>query len=339
MRALDLRICFFHISYDDFFLLVRVIFVVNLNIFVPGRSGGGVSSNGWHDEVISRSKSFTEPGTHGGNSSGRVAPRSPRIEFSSPDCSSPKEMDGYRFSTKPSSPLFTQSRIPSLAQTSHHNYSGKGILGREHSRYSEWDYTYKADMDYRDKIWGRSELHRRTGSGYESSTTSTMHKDNEGRREHEAYGGSGDSPGSSSYHIRSYPEWRQSERISTAGLPLRSHVSTNGYLKESGGRVQGFPDILGSWHSPLSSPANYAVDGGRDDGILTSPRKRPRLGWGQGLAKYEQKITGTVEDSPGTKGRGTSCSEEISSQTESPHQATGHEQTVSSTKAVSDSKL
>ncbi|XP_057828336.2 uncharacterized protein LOC131039563 isoform X2 [Cryptomeria japonica] len=223
-----------------------------------------------------------------------------------------------------------QSRISSLAQVSHHGFSGKGILGREHSRCSEWDYPYKVDMDYRDKIWGRSDLHKRTGISYDPATTPSTHKDGEPRREQEGTGGSGDSTGGSSYHIRSYQEWRQGDRMAS------SHGSANGYLKESTTRVQGLSDVLGSWHSPLSSPVNYIVDGGRDDGSQMSPRKRPRLGWGQGLAKYEKKITGGADDSLGTKGRGISCPEEVSSCIESPHQGTGQVQTVSLAKAVSD---
>ncbi|KAH9310124.1 hypothetical protein KI387_038035, partial [Taxus chinensis] len=305
--------------------------------FVYSGRPGGTSCNGWHDDVVSRSKSFTEPGTHGGNSTGRVAPLSPRLEISGADGSpSPKDLDGHRY-FKPGSPLFTHSRISSLTQASHPSYSGKVIVAREHSRCSEWDYPYKADMDYREKIWGRSDLHKRAGSSYEPATTLSVHKDSEGRREQEGNGGSGDSTGGSSYHIRSYQEWRQGDRMASSTMPVRTHVSTNGYRKESGARVQGFSDVLGSWHSsPLSSPVDHMADGGRDDGSQTSPRKRPRLGWGQGLAKYEKKITGGADDSLGAKGRGISCSDEISSCMESPHQGIGRVQTISSAKVVSD---
>lgn len=290
-----------------------------------GRSGG-VSSNGWHDDVISRSKNLVDSGTRGGSGSsvGGVASPSPRLDCSSAD-DSPKEPDGYRFS-KPGSPLFTQSRISPLDQASHNSFTGKGVLAREHSRCSEWDSPFKMDMDYREKIWGRSEILKRTGSsGYEAATALNVHRDIVGRREQDGYGGSGDSTGSSSYHIRSYQEWRQSDRIASSGLPLRTHASNNGYLKESAAREQGLSDVLGSyssnWHSPLSSPVNYTVDVGRDDGSQTSPRKRPRLGWGQGLAKYEKKLTGGPEDSLATKGRASSCSEEILlSHSDGPHQ-------------------
>lgn len=304
-----------------------------------GRSGG-VSSNGWHDDVISRSKNLVDSGTRcgSGSSVGGAASPSPRLDCSSAD-DSPKELDGYRFS-KPSSPLFTQSRISPLAQASHNSVTGKGVLAREHSRCSEWE-PFKMDMDYRDKIWGRSEILKRTGSSsYEAATALNMHKDIVGRREQDGYGGSGDSTGSSSYHIRSYQEWRHCDRIASSALP-RTHVSNNGYLKDSAAREQGLSDVLGSyssnWHSPLSSPVNHTVDGGRDDGSQTSPRKRPRLGWGQGLAKYEKKMTGGAEDSLATKGRASSCSEEILlSHADSPHQGTGHGQEVLSTKVVAD---
>lgn len=301
-----------------------------------GRSVG-VSSNGCHDDVISRSKNLVDSGTRcgSGSSVGGVASPSPRLDCSSAD-DSPRELDGYRFS-KPSSPLFTQSRISPLAQSSHNSFTGKGVLAREHSRCSEWDSPFKMDMEYRDKIWGRSEILKRTGSSsYEAATALNTHKDIAGKREQDGYGGSGDSTGSSSYHIRSYQEWRPS-----SALPLRTHVSNNGHLKESAVREQGLSDVLGSfssnWHSPLSSPGNYTVDGGRDDGSQTSPRKRPRLGWGQGLAKYEKKLTGGAEDGLGSRGRASSCSEEILlSHADSPHQGTGHGQEALSTKVVAD---
>lgn len=306
-----------------------------------GRSVG-VSSNGWHDDAISRSKNLVDSGTRGGSgiSVGGVASPSPRLDCSSAD-DSPKEPDGYRFS-KPGSPSVLQSRISPLAQASHNSFTGKGVLAREHSRCSEWDSPFKIDMDYRDKIWGRSEILKRTGSsGYEAATALNAHKDMVGRREQDGYGGSGDSTGSSSYLIRSYPEWRQSDRIASSALPLRTHASNNGYLKESAAREHGLSDFLGSyssnWHSPLSSPVNNTVDGGRDDGSQSSPRKRPRLGWGQGLAKYEKKLTGGAEDSLATKGRASSCSDEILlSHSDSPHHGTGHGQEALSTKVVAD---
>eukprot|EP01018_Ginkgo_biloba_P000823 Gb_13421 [translate_table: standard] len=312
--------------------------------FYSGRSGG-ISSNGWHEDVLSRSKSLLEIGTHGGNYGGAVAPSSPRLECSGGD-GSPKELDGYRIS-KPISP-FAQTRSSPFVHVSYNSFAGKGVLAREYSRCSEWESPYKMDMDFRDKIWGKSELHKRAGSStYETATALSMHKEIDGRREdgrQDGYGGSGDSTGGSGYHTRSYQEWRHVDRVASSLLPLRTHTSSNGHMKESGARAQGIPDVLGAysstWYSPLSSPVNHTTDGGRDDGSQTSPRKRPRLGWGQGLAKYEKKIIGGAEDSLAAKGRMNSCSEEILlSHSDSLHQGAGHGQEVSSAKAPVDSTI
>jgi hypothetical protein len=76
----------------------------------------------------------------------------------------------------------------------------------------------------------------------------------------------------------------------------------NGMIRNVGVRAH----VLDSRTSSLLSPQHLShstspsarLEPAHDEVDLPSPPKRPRLGWGQGLAKYEKKKVGDSDESP-----------------------------------------
>ncbi len=97
-------------------------------------------------------------------------------------------------------------------------------------------------------------------------------------------------------------DWRSRGERSTSGIVPRGSpfISSNGSLKDSVVRGHGLEVAGGGLSSPQPSPHSALPSGCHDHGhgrSHHSPPKRLRLGWGQGLAKYEKKKVGDVDES------------------------------------------
>ncbi|CAK9229550.1 unnamed protein product [Sphagnum troendelagicum] len=68
--------------------------------------------------------------------------------------------------------------------------------------------------------------------------------------------------------------------------------------KEDGSRLDRTSSLLSPQHLSHSTSPSARLEPVRDEVDLPSPPKRPRLGWGQGLAKYEKKKVGDSDESP-----------------------------------------
>ncbi|CAK9276664.1 unnamed protein product [Sphagnum jensenii] len=97
-------------------------------------------------------------------------------------------------------------------------------------------------------------------------------------------------------------DWRSRGERSASGIVPRGSpfISSNGSLKDSVVRGHGLEVAGGGLSSPQPSPHSAIPSGCHDHGhgrSHHSPPKRLRLGWGQGLAKYEKKKVGDVDES------------------------------------------
>ncbi|CAM6010045.1 unnamed protein product [Sphagnum balticum] len=97
-------------------------------------------------------------------------------------------------------------------------------------------------------------------------------------------------------------DWRSRGERSTSGIVPRGSpfISSNGSLKDSVVRDHGLEVAGGGLSSPQPSSHSALPSGCHDHGhgrSHHSPPKRLRLGWGQGLAKYEKKKVGDVDES------------------------------------------
>uniref|UniRef100_A0A7I4AGK7 Uncharacterized protein n=1 Tax=Physcomitrium patens TaxID=3218 RepID=A0A7I4AGK7_PHYPA len=171
----------------------------------------------------------------------------------------------------------------------------KGAVG------NGWESSQKLQRDLRERVGGKAEGYsRREGklSQHDGGREwSQADKELEGRRV-DGYGSSsrdgltGDGVGGIKEAVGGC-EWRRKERSSSVSASRSgSYVASSGTAKGPVGRPQAL-DVSGSASSPQVSPHSTASPGvqeaSRDDGSQPSPPKRPRLGWGQGLAKYEKK--------------------------------------------------
>lgn len=159
-----------------------------------------------------------------------------------------------------------------------------------------------SDRDHRERLTGKSDTYcRRDGkfSQLEASRDWTNgDKELEGSRL-DRYGSSsrdnfsGENLGGSKDSSILGSDWRRRERSSSVSASRTSaFVTTNGGSRDPTFRLRTL-DVPGSLsppqHSPHSTPSSTVQEPSRDDGSHPSPPKRPRLGWGQGLAKYEKK--------------------------------------------------
>jgi hypothetical protein len=164
-----------------------------------------------------------------------------------------------------------------------------------------WDSSQRSERDHRERLSGKPDSYsRREGkfSQYDAGRDwSQGDRDLDGSRL-DRYGSSSrdgfssDTLGGTKDSILGF-DWRRKERSSSVSASRTStYAPSNGGTKENVLRPQGL-DVSGSisspQHSPHSTPSSTVHDPSRDDGNQPSPPKRPRLGWGQGLAKYEKK--------------------------------------------------
>lgn len=187
--------------------------------------------------------------------------------------------------------------LSEVENTSWERDRSKGLISS-----GSWDSSQRSERDHRERLSGKpgSYSSRREGkfSQYDSGRDwSQGDKDLDGSRL-DRYGSSsrdgfsGDILGGTKDSILGF-DWRRKERSSSVSASRSTtYVPSNGGSKESVVRPQGL-DVSGSvpspQHSPHSTPSSTVHEPPRDDGNHPSPPKRPRLGWGQGLAKYEKK--------------------------------------------------
>ncbi|KAH7416137.1 hypothetical protein KP509_14G077400 [Ceratopteris richardii] len=152
----------------------------------------------------------------------------------------------------------------------------------------------------KERMWGRPDYHRRTyplpklesPRGWGSQNEDLL----EGRVDRYRNALNRDSAPTdnlNSSREHNHYEWRSRDRTLLTGMPSRSPTMTspnNSYLKDfaSASSLEDTRPIspLGQIGSLKNSPAvsNHNADEGS-----SSPKKRPRLTWGQGLAKYEKE--------------------------------------------------
>lgn len=164
-----------------------------------------------------------------------------------------------------------------------------------------WDSSQRSEREHRERLSGKPDSYsRREGkfSQYDAGRDwSQGDRDLDGSRL-DRYGSSSrdgfssDTLGGTKDSILGF-DWRRKERSSSVSASrTSSYIPSNGATKETVVRPQGL-DVSGSisspQHSPHSTPSSMVHEPSRDDGNHPSPPKRPRLGWGQGLAKYEKK--------------------------------------------------
>ncbi|KAF9590969.1 hypothetical protein IFM89_000514 [Coptis chinensis] len=90
-------------------------------------------------------------------------------------------------------------------------------------------------------------------------------------------------------------KWNRSSSLSSRGSGF-SHTSSSRSMGADSDETK--PDLPSGRATPVHSPSGDANGGAASDapGEDTCPRKKQRLGWGQGLAKYEkQKVEGSDE--------------------------------------------
>lgn len=167
------------------------------------------------------------------------------------------------------------------------------------SNVSGWDVTRRVDRETRDRLRGKSDTYRRSGffshSDPESWHGTGVDLDTGPDR---CSGSTRDTVSSDlndNDQISIAHEWKLRDRPATSSASMwssaisgRSGMSKDSCLKPPDLQNAALP-TTSPQQSPFSSPTVVSSDGGRDDVGLSSPRKRPRLGWGQGLAKYEKK--------------------------------------------------
>ncbi|KAJ7528486.1 hypothetical protein O6H91_15G005500 [Diphasiastrum complanatum] len=83
-------------------------------------------------------------------------------------------------------------------------------------------------------------------------------------------------------------DWKSQERKSLGNISPLNSIATKQFVAEGGMKLPGYVDAP-SFSPSVISPCFLRQDTSCDEINHSSPRKRPRLGWGQGLAKYEKK--------------------------------------------------
>lgn len=180
-----------------------------------------------------------------------------------------------------------------------------------------WESAQRSERDHRERAGGKPDLYsRRAGQSAQFDAGREWalgDKDLEGSRL-DRYGSSsrdsfpGDSVAGGKEVTHGSYDWRSRERSAAVGVSRTSPFAVgNGILKDSAFRPHGL-DVSGSLsspqHSPHSTPPSSNHEQSRDDGSHPSPPKRPRLGWGQGLAKYEKKKVGDSDETAPAVGSG-----------------------------------
>lgn len=174
------------------------------------------------------------------------------------------------------------------------------LWDRERSKFSSspgWEIRNR-ERDYRERIRSKPEVYKKTGSLFKLDSGrdwSLGDRELEGRvdrygsasnRENTSF----DALSGSKEHSRH--DWRIRDR---ASFSSRFPACGTCVVKDTGAELLE-PDV-----SETASPQYSLLQGstvhesGQDDVGHTSPKKRPRLTWGQGLAQYEKE---KVEDSP-----------------------------------------
>jgi hypothetical protein len=166
--------------------------------------------------------------------------------------------------------------------------------------------SHRTSRDHRDRQQSKSDLYsrKRGAFGHFDSGKDWISSDKEDGSRLDRYGTSShenifrDSQGGSNDSGHTH-EW-QSRGTST----LRGSLfgAGNGMIRNVGVRAH----VLDSRTSSLLSPQHLShstspsarLEPVCDEVDLPSPPKRPRLGWGQGLAKYEKKKVGDSDESP-----------------------------------------
>ncbi|XP_024374727.1 uncharacterized protein [Physcomitrium patens] len=181
-----------------------------------------------------------------------------------------------------------------------------------------WESSQRSEREHRERLLGKAESFSRREGRFsqfeEGRERSQVDKDSDGSKLDRCGSSSwdrcsGDTMCGSKVSANGF-DWRRKERSTSVSA---SRNASNGCSKESVVRPPVL-DVSGSPSSPqlsLRSTPSALVEVSRDDGNHPSPAKRPRLGWGQGLAKYEKKnevvetddifVSGSVDSASGSK--------------------------------------
>lgn len=236
---------------------------------------------------------------------------------SSPSTEKPsKDSDGHHFrdsnlspsETRPaSSPRFDP---PSRLYGNQNTLDGTALRERERSKFSSSPYAWEKshrERDYRERAWGRPDYHRRTYSLPKLDSPRDWSGGDrellEGRIDRYGSASSREPAFSDVLNIASKEhhryDWRNRDRSLFRGFASRSSAcapSSNSHSMDNG-TASACLEVPRASSPPKPSATQGFVshEPHCEDAGVASPKKRPRLTWGQGLAKYEKE---KVEDEP-----------------------------------------
>ncbi|MCO5605867.1 hypothetical protein L7F22_060051 [Adiantum nelumboides] len=224
---------------------------------------------------------------------------------SSPNIDRPsKSSDGHHYRDGRLSPgsvrPLSSPRIDSRPHGNHNDSEGLGSWDRERSRFSSPPYGWDASnrgRDYRERTWGRPDYRRPCPLPKLDSSKEWSQSDRElleGRIDRYS-SVSGREIGfadvaSASNRDSTRNDWRTREKTVQSVFPTYSQ-GNNLYSRDSK-NVFLASDAVGAVSPPQRSPLQSSFSHDSDLDVGPASKKRPRLTWGQGLAKYEKEKTG-----------------------------------------------
>lgn len=234
---------------------------------------------------------------------------------SSPSTEKPsKDSEGHHFRASNLSPCETRpASSPSFDPPSRLYGKQTGLDGtasreRERSKFGSLpqirDISYR-ERDYRERGWGRPEYHRRTLSLPKLDSPREWNGGDrellEGRIDRYGSASSRDPAFSDVLNITSKEnyryDWRSRDRSIFRGFSSRSSAASSKNHMLDNGTASSRPELPRTSSPPkrASSQGFVSHESHHEDAGAAALKKRPRLTWGQGLAKYEKE---KVEDDP-----------------------------------------
>lgn len=220
-----------------------------------------------------------------------------------------KAVDGHHYRDTHLSPGNVRPlSSPRFDSRLHGNQNDSEVLGpwdRERSRFSSPPYTWDAPnrgRDYRERAWSRTDYRRACPLPKLDSSREWSQSDRElleGRidRYSSVSGREAGFPDVLSANSREHTrhEWRGRDRILQSGISsqIPAYPPTNSLYNRDSKNASLALEASGAVSPPQHSPmhSSFSHESDQDCGPSTS-KKRPRLTWGQGLAKYEKEKTG-----------------------------------------------
>eukprot|EP00250_Pteridium_aquilinum_P007263 c17019_g3_i1 orf=863-1924(+) len=212
-----------------------------------------------------------------------------------------KAVDGHHYrdthlSLGNARPL-SSPRFDSRLHGNQNDSEGLGPWDRERSRFSSPPYAWDGQnrgRDYRERAWSRPDYRRACPLPKLDSSREWSQSDRElleGRIDRYS-SVSGREVGfpdvlSANNREQTRHEWRTRDRTLQSGISsqIPSYPPSNNVYNRDSKNVSLAPDALGAVSPPQHSPLQSSHDSDQDCSGPATSKKRPRLTWGQGLAK------------------------------------------------------